>query len=227
MLALFADDLEATPAKTILEVADRWVAYFWREYNSDPVVQHYKALEAKIPFGPTAVKLASNMRTEIEESQFKHLQRNLIVGFCVAGYTLPDRIAKGFEIVFNPSMMQSPIPNEFSGYMAWGAPNIIQRLINGSDYEVRSSIMDSGMWTGSPHELSLVLDKHTLNHPLLPIRDSIDFVHACIYSTIKAIKFSTNLQICGGSIEIAVITTDRDFRWVRHKQWDTAINEGY
>jgi hypothetical protein len=31
---------------------------------------------------------------------------------------------------------------------------------------------------------------------------------------------------CGGPIEIAVITTDRRFRWVRHKDWDVAIAEG-
>ena len=54
----------------------------------------------------------------------------------------------------------------------------------------------------------------------------IDFVHACIASTIKAMKFSNLAQICGGPIEIAVITTDRRFRWVRHKEWDAAISEG-
>lgn len=55
--------------------------------------------------------------------------------------------------------------------------------------------------------------------PNLPIREAIDFVHACIASTIKAMKFSSLAQICGGPIEIAVITSDRRFRWVRHKKW--------
>ncbi len=67
---------------------------------------------------------------------------------------------------------------------------------------------------------------HRLEHPTLPIRDAIDFVHACIQSTIKAHKFSNLSQICGGPIEIAVIRTDRRFRWVRHKNWDAAIMEG-
>jgi hypothetical protein len=61
---------------------------------------------------------------------------------------------------------------------------------------------------------------------VLPIRDAVDFVHACIYSTIKALKFSNFSQICGGPIEIATITTDRQFRWVRHKPWDAALTEG-
>jgi hypothetical protein len=60
---------------------------------------------------------------------------------------------------------------------------------------------------------------------MLPIRDAIDFVHSSIYSTIKALKFSQFPQVCGGPIEIAVITSDRPFRWVRHKRFDAAITE--
>jgi hypothetical protein len=33
-------------------------------------------------------------------------------------------------------------------------------------------------------------------------------------------------MVCGGPIEIAVISSDRKFRWVRHKEWDAAIAEG-
>lgn len=57
------------------------------------------------------------------------------------------------------------------------------------------------------------------------LRDAIDFAHACIYSTIKGMKFSNFFQVCGGPIELAVISTDRKFRWVRHKAWDAAIDE--
>jgi hypothetical protein len=71
-----------------------------------------------------------------------------------------------------------------------------------------------------------LLAKHHLGHAsTIPIREAIDFIHACIYSTIKALKFSSLSQICGGPIELAAITTDRSFRWVRHKQWDAAIRE--
>jgi hypothetical protein len=71
-----------------------------------------------------------------------------------------------------------------------------------------------------------LLGKHRYEPLILPIREAIDFVHACVSSTIKAMKFSSLAQICGGPIEIAVITTDRRFRWVRHKDWDVAIAEG-
>ncbi len=44
--------------------------------------------------------------------------------------------------------------------------------------------------------------------------------------TIKTMKFSHMAPVCGGPVEIAVVTTDRKFRWVRHKKFDAAIGEG-
>src|SRR5262249_42523348 len=108
----------------------------------------------------------------------------------------------------------------------WGAPNMIMRLIFGADSGLASAILASKKWTGTPQELDTIIRQFNLSHPVLPIRDAIDFVHACIYSTIKALKFSMLDQICGGAIELAVITTDRQFRWVRHKDWDVAIRDG-
>ena len=108
-----------------------------------------------------------------------------------------------------------------------GAPNMIKRLIFGCDDGLRASILSSGKWTGTEADLNALIEQCALSHPgTLPIRDAIDFTHACMMSTIKALKFSNLSQICGGPIEIAVITTDRRFRWVRRKPWDTAIQEG-
>jgi hypothetical protein len=103
---------------------------------------------------------------------------------------------------------------------------VIQRLIFGTDGELRHSILSSGRCSGTEAELDALIGNQTWSHPMLPIRDAIDFVYSCIYSTIKAMKFSNFSQVCGGPIEIGVITTDRRFRWVRHKDWDVAITEG-
>lgn len=108
----------------------------------------------------------------------------------------------------------------------WGAPGFIVRLMKGWDPELFPALMSSGHWTGTEDQLSDVLSQAniTANTGLVPMRDAVDFVHFGIYSTIKAIKFSNLLQVCGGPIEIAVITADRPFRWVQHKKWDSAIN---
>jgi hypothetical protein len=108
----------------------------------------------------------------------------------------------------------------------WGAPNMIQRLMFGRDGKLRDDLLASGKWNGTPAELDAFLSQYMLATPYLPIRDAIDFTHACIASTIKAMKFSSLPQICGGPIELAVITTDRKFRWVHHKEWDAAIMDG-
>jgi hypothetical protein len=103
---------------------------------------------------------------------------------------------------------------------------MINRLIYGCDGELRQQILSSGHWTGTEADFDTIRGRFTLTHPILPIRDTIDFVYSCIFTTIKAMKFSNFSQICGGPIELAVITTDRRFRWVRHKDWDIAITEG-
>lgn len=166
-------------------------------------------------------------RTRDEETEFQSLRLNLVVGFCIAGYWQPNRDAAAFEIIFDPlanQPAQQALPPQ--SYKCWGAPNMIQRLIHGCDDTLKTALLNSGKWSGTSAELDSILGQQTLAHPMLPIRDAIDFVHACVYSTIKGMKFSNLFQICGGPIEIAVITSDRHFRWVRHKELDAAITEG-
>lgn len=60
--------------------------------------------------------------------------------------------------------------------------------------------------------------------PALPLREAIDFLHTYLSFTAKAFKFRSGAPICGGPLEIAFISTDRPFRWVRHKPFDIAID---
>lgn len=59
----------------------------------------------------------------------------------------------------------------------------------------------------------------------LPIREALDFVFSYLHITVKAEKFKFGAPSCGGPIEIGFITTDRPFRWARHKTFDSAIIE--
>src|SRR4051794_35462630 len=98
----------------------------------------------------------------------------------------------------------------------WGVPALINRLINGCGEDVFFAIINSGKWSGTPQDLIDIIASHRLVHPAtVPIREAIDFTHACLMATVKAIKFSLIPRVCGGPIEIAVITTDRKFRWVQ------------
>jgi hypothetical protein len=224
LFARIADDLAAKPANNFVEVVDRWIALFWSVYSQDQNVITCRQLAAKAPYDPGN----PDGRTPDEEKQLTGLQWDLGVGFCLAGYCLPDRIHKAYQMYFEPvgGVPPPPIEIQLGACNFWGAPNMIKRLIFGVDENIEAKILASGKWTGTDLELRVLLNQFMLNHPILPIRDAIDFVYSCIYSTIKAMKFSNLNQVCGGPIEIAVITTDRKFRWVRHKQWDAAITEG-
>ena len=59
----------------------------------------------------------------------------------------------------------------------------------------------------------------------LPLREAIDYVHTYLSVTAKAMKFRYGPPICGGPIEVAYISTDRNLRWARHKRFDSAITE--
>ena len=59
----------------------------------------------------------------------------------------------------------------------------------------------------------------------LPIREAIDFVYSYLHITVKAEKFKFGAPSCGGPIEVAFVSTDRRFRWVRHKPFSSAIIE--
>jgi hypothetical protein len=154
------------------------------------------------------------------------LERDLVVGFCLGGCLQPDRKPTAYTLIFDPKQSAPPSPNAMVFTVQWfGVPNLILRLIKGYDITLPQAILQSGKWNGTPQDLHDILGKFELSHEVLPVRDAIDYVYTSIHSTIKAMKFSSMPQVCGGPIELAVITSDRDFRWVRHKSWDSAIEE--
>ena len=140
---------------------------------------------------------------------------------------LPHRKPSAFELVFDPIASDPPTPVQiaYGSHKFWGVPVIFRRLINGYDDRTIDAIINSGKWGGSKNELEEILGQFRLAHPQLPIHDAIDFVHTGIMSAIKTMKFSNFSETCGGPIEIAVITPDRCFQWVRHKELDTGIRE--
>ncbi|SDX63266.1 hypothetical protein SAMN04515617_105156 [Collimonas sp. OK242] len=227
ILARLGDDLAANKPISVAEVAQRFTDMFWAEYCAFDLTQRVIALSAKGPYDPAANPQNPVARTKLEEDEFTNLRTSLVVGFCIAGYLLPSRTPEAASITFDP-LAPKPVPtlNKMEGSQWWGVPNIISRLIFGADANLKQAILSSGKWNGTQADLEDVVQQQQFSHATLPIRDAIDYVYSCIHCTIKAMKFSSMAQVCGGPIEIAVITTDRKFRWVRHKPWDAAITDG-
>lgn len=226
LFALLVDDLKHRPTKNVAEVAARWRDLFWGQYSTSSPVLECQRLAAKAAFDENAVTPGPNVRTKDEQQRFEWLKSEVVVGFCIAGYWLPDRTPMAFEIPFDP-LAGMPKPRQIpqNHYKFWGTPNMVRSVMFGWDEPVKEAILNSGKWSGTETELTDVLDQQRFAYVVLPIREAIDFVHACIHSTIKALKFSTLVQAGAGPIELAVITSDRRFRWVRHKALDAAIAE--
>jgi hypothetical protein len=228
LVAELGDSLGAQPPASVDDVAVRWANLFWQRYtafiNAPPF--NFGALKAKPPF-VVGAKVAAGARTEEEEKAFLSLSRDLVVGFCLGGYSLPDRTPKAFTVVFDPMLAAAPVPTAMlqSTIQWFGVPNMILRLMKGHDITLPEKILNSGKWAGTRQDLDTLLKGLELSHAMLPVRDAVDFVYTSIHSTIKAMKFSSLPQVCGGPIEVAVVTTDRKFRWVRHKSWTSAIEE--
>ena len=208
------------------EVASRWASDFWSVYSAHPEYQRFVQLHNKAAHNPASKPPNPAERTQDEETAYGNLKLVLPVGFLVAGYVLPDRTPTAIEVLVDPIKGVTQSGPVVANWRAWGAPNMMIRLVKGFDSNLLDAILASGNWTGTPADLHAVLAKFELLHPILPIRDAVDFVHSCIHSTIKALKFSALSQTCGGPIEIAVITSDRKFRWVRHKPWDERSSRG-
>jgi hypothetical protein len=103
----------------------------------------------------------------------------------------------------------------------------MNRMVIGSDAALLRAISESEKWTGSYEELvGIVAAQSSLAQPTnLPVREAIDWVNATLYTTVKVTKFTHLPPICGGPIDIAVVTTDRLFRWVRRKQLSSGTHD--
>ena len=227
LVAQLADALALSAPVSVTEVMDRWIGLFWASYTAElsASITRAKALEGMPPHDP--VNLVAGARSKDEEDEFQQLSMGLAVGFCIGGYVLPGRIPEALSVVFTP-LGPKPTPTlvAMENYGFWGAPNMVSRLLHGSDPRLRDAILSSPQWIGTEIELDAILARFVFGHLRMPIRDAIDFVYSYIFSTIKAFKFSSMSQICGGPIELAVIRTDRPFHWVKHKPWHAALVEG-
>lgn len=214
LIARFADQLETSPPKDTEDAARRWSDLFDRAYR--------EAWAGEIE---DIRKLGDATLSPDEVARLQNLRETLSGGFCIGGCCPPERTPCAFEIHYQPDWASPRMDRlQTDRPYFWGFQNPMERLMLGMDSPMMEAILASAHWTGGREELLRIVSRHTLGRPRdLPIREAIDWVHAAIYSTIKTMKFSHLAPACGGPIEVAVITTDRPFRWVFHKSMGEAV----
>jgi len=157
-------------------------------------------------------------------------------GYFLGGTDLPSRTSACFQLLFKQGKLAETTDLYVGQGRFQGAPDLFTRAYHGCDPELLNHIfgeLKARIGDRVPDFEEIFNEAAKVAHgkiphaglPDLPIREAIDFVHMYLHLTIKGIKFRFGPPICGGPIEIAFISTDRSFRWVRHKSFDTAIFE--
>lgn len=160
------------------------------------------------------------------------------VGYYVGGWDPGTHIPSCFQLDLSrgqePRITALPQGNcSFSG-----APQFFSRVFRGYDQRLQGQLLTE-LTRRLPHSpdqpgIEAIFNDafQAASRPLLaagyqdlPIREAIDFVYSYLHITVKALKFSFGAPTAGGPIEIGFITSDRKFRWVRHKSFASAIIE--
>ncbi len=213
-IADLSDEISKAPPANVFEVATVFANMLWPAYDRElrPQIDLRKAVLAD-PASPPP---------EIEKA--KAALESFVVGFCVAGRYGKSREPSAYEVTLRPELIDAPVPVVTPAVQFWGANLLIYRLL-GFDPTLAKQLFASGKWSGSEAELNAFFARQQM--PILspvPMRETIDAVHALLHMTIKVMKFTSLPPVCGGHIELATITTDRNFRWVRHKTLAAALD---
>lgn len=101
----------------------------------------------------------------------------------------------------------------------FGQVDALNRLIHGYDKSGINELIKRGVekeivekWIGDRvSEMQLVFDG-------MPIQDAVEFANYAVEVTIGRFRFSIGVPVCGGNVDIAVITPE-SFQWAQRKQW--------
>jgi hypothetical protein len=216
IIAALGDDLANASPASVEEAASRFAKLVWTTYDG--------TLRTEINKQKAIAGDQNAKKEDVEKA--KGALENMTLGFCIGGHWLPNREPRAYELTFDVNIDSAPTPKPVGlfDFRFWGANLFVARLL-GLDTSAAKAIVASGKWGGNEAELEALLTarKMPINAPL-PLRETADAVHALIQTTIKVMKFTSIPPVCGGHVELAVVTTDRRFRWIRHKTLGAALD---
>lgn len=97
--------------------------------------------------------------------------------------------------------------------------------------ELKRINMDNGniryasSWSGEQYAITKLMNSQpptVVNHAMMPLKDAIDFAEFLIDVTIKLQRFEMKPKLCGGDIDVLVLTKDDAF-WHQHKIFKPAV----
>lgn len=167
-----------------------------------------------------------------------------ILGYFIGGTDPGTHIPRCVELTFENGVRSQGLPKPFvPGEVRFrGMPELFERAFMGFDPQLPAHLLRNLITICQQQVPPVALPPQFMDlfvaafqrsidqiphvgYQDVPIREAIDFCHMYLHLTIKGYKFRFGPPMCGGPIELGFITTDRAFRWARHKPFDSAIVE--
>jgi len=154
------------------------------------------------------------------------------LGVFVCGYSdgeyFPEQYLFEFPVI--PDLQARRPPKENGepdlGVDWFGLTDAITRLIKGADLRLgaalskRLQISQEEVWQWlAPFEYPIAFEG-------MPLQDAIDLAVYLVEMTIGRYRFAVGAPVCGGEVDVAVITP-RGFTWVYRKNWRTTQRGGH
>ncbi|MEW6617982.1 MAG: hypothetical protein AB1422_01300 [bacterium] len=147
-----------------------------------------------------AVKVEEYFKAELnkEVGNLENIpERQFPLGFQVAGYDEQDPyIGKTFSVEIGRTSRIEPLHTKGYGCSISGDQRVILKL-----------------WKEDPN-IPLPMPPFQL----LPLQDAIDYALFLIETTIEFQRFTPMTPTCGGNIDVAVITHQTGFQWIKRKE---------
>jgi len=172
-----------------------------------------------------AEDLVTFIRKRYDEAYPATLPMRPGLGFLVGGYSDKGFFADEFVYQFPKSTewrtVRPDLPDGSPSFgVNWyGMTDALQRLVLGYDRNAMAELVKRGAdlamvqkWIkDNVAQLPLVFDG-------MPLQDAIDFAEYAVQVVIGRFRFGLGPPLCGGDVDIAVVTPDA-FRWAKRKQW--------
>lgn len=184
----------------------------------------------------STVTQTSTRMIELVQQELGGVALPTSLGYFIGGWNPITHDPECIEVVFEPNKPPAKIPLQPGEARFRGSPEMFMRAYHGFDPRLPALVHAElvRLLTPPPDQLDdkikVAFQTALTKIPSggfndMPLREAIDFIHMYMHLTIKAFKFRFGPPVVGGPIEIGFISTDRQFRWVRHKPFDSAILE--
>lgn len=148
------------------------------------------------------------------------------LGVLVGGYSgtgfFPEEYV--FNIPHRQFMRLRPPKDDGSqdfGANWYGATDAIVRLHHGRDERMFEALKQLDVEQKKVDQLQEIIKRqfqYTVPFDGMPLQDAVDYAMYLVTVTVGRYRFVIGPEVCGGPIDVAAITRDRGFKWVRRKQ---------